>query len=466
MSVEGSAGRGAPEDATGGPGSSPGSDPAPSPSAERSDASTRLRRTHPVVWGVVVPVGALAAWEVMGLVVTMLWTDAGDGVLSIVTDLLIVPVLAWLYLRTRGATTPSKTSWTWLMAILLCVLVIAEYYVEQSLYAGMESMLPADAESNYQQQMFDEDEVSFSILAVAVAPPVEELLYRGVLYGRMRTINVWLANAVQIVLFTAAHPVLTFVPVIAMFAFLQALVFEITGRLWVCVAVHALANSGVLLLLYSAVGLGVETVPLSVSIPLYLLMWALLIGLYCHVRGLRRPAEEQRKREFNEQTRQQRWQRIRAKLSVARVRMTADGKAFVPAPVIHRYPLRPQYPAYAARPAFVAAPPFPARPGYGANPAYPAYGANPGTGANPRPGANPAYPRYGQPHGNQPYAGQTYAPPSPDRSYARFMPPAQAVPRASTGADVPPAADANDDNAHHAHADECRDGQGPVDSEH
>lgn len=440
-----------------------------------SDASSRLRRAHPIVWSIAVPVGALAVWEVISVVLVVALPDAGDGVLSIAADLLIAPALVWFYLHTRGATTPAKTRWTWLLVAGLCALVVVEYFSAQSLYAGISAVVPAGAEENYQEQMFDQDEVSFYILAVAVAPPVEELLYRGVLYGRMRSINVWLANVVQIILFTIAHPVITFVPVIAMFAFLQALIFEVTGRLWVCMVVHALANSGLLLLLYSAVGLGIDTIALSVSIPLYFIVWALLVWLYCRVRNSKAPAEQARKREFDEQMRQQRWQRMCAKLEAAHVHVTEDGKTLVAVPFFYGgYPaLHHGYPAYRGYPAYQ---------GY---PAPPVYSPYPGTGYS-----GSAYPQYRQPLPQAPYPGkslpQTPYPtqPYPNRPYpvqprsvqpysaqpyqdrARFMPPAQATPGASEAPNVPIAADSGDDNRYHAGADQRGNDQGPVNAEH
>lgn len=444
-----------------------------------SDASSRLRRAHPTVWSIAVPVGALAVWEVISVVLVVALPDTGDGVLSIAADLLIAPALVWFYLHTRGATTPAKTRWTWLLVVGLCMLMLVEYFSAQSLYAGLSALAPADAQENYQEQMFDQDEVSFYILAVAVAPPVEELLYRGVLYGRMRSINVWLANVVQIVLFTIAHPVITFVPVIAMFAFFQALIFEMTGRLWVCMVAHALANSGLLLLLYSAVGLGIDTIALSVSIPLYLIVWALLVWIYCRVRNSKAPAEEARTREFDEQTRQQRGERTRAKLAAAHVHVTADGKTLVAAPFFYGgYPaFHHGYPAYRGYPAPPVYSPYPGA-GYGGS-AYPQYRQpfpqTPYPGKSLPQAPYPTQPSPNQPSPNQPYpvqlrsaqpySVQTYSV-QPYQDRTRFMPPAQAAPGASAVPNAPVAVDSGDNDHYHAGADQRGNDQSPVNAEH
>lgn len=491
---------------------------------ELASTSARLRALHPVVWALVIPLGLLVLWEVLGGVLSLASGRFDDGVLSIANDLLAAPLFIWCYLRTRGtaptrgskpargSSLPNPSRWTWTLAIGLLVLLVFEYFAEQSIYVGIQPLLPHTDEPNYQQEMYDQNEMSFYILAVAVAPPVEELMYRGVLYGRLRVINVWVANAVQVVLFTLAHPVLSFMPAIAIFAFFQALVFEATGRLWVCMLVHAISNSGVLTYLYSAVGIDLESVPLSVSLPVYLLAWAVLIVLYCRVRTVKRPAEEEARRADDDLWTQDRWQRIATKLAAARVQVLPNGRVLWAAPAFVMPGVALGYAAGYAGQGYAA--PGYATPGYAtpsyAVPQYPRYAdpryAAPGHGVPRYPSTPYPAPQYqasqyqaSQPtsgygstwYGHASTAGQLaqaqsaqvppaqaqsaqaqspYAQPAPSwqspnqGGETRFMPPASATPQLPLAGTV--AANPGNDDDDHAHTDDRGDDERPVNAEH
>jgi len=85
--------------------------------------------------------------------------------------------------------------------------------------------------------------LGLAALAVVVAPVSEEFIFRGLVYhGLRRTHGCWWSLLWSSLFFTAVHPPLSSVAVFCLAA-VNAWLMERTGRLWLCVAVHAGYNA-------------------------------------------------------------------------------------------------------------------------------------------------------------------------------------------------------------------------------
>ena len=93
--------------------------------------------------------------------------------------------------------------------------------------------------------------VGMLVLAAGVAPVVEEIVFRGVLYGWLRR---FLSPAAGIVLsalvFGAVHGIPQLVPALAVQGVVLAMVYERTRSLWPSIVLHGVFNAVMLGALY------------------------------------------------------------------------------------------------------------------------------------------------------------------------------------------------------------------------
>ena len=87
-------------------------------------------------------------------------------------------------------------------------------------------------------------------MVIAVAPVVEEVFFRGFLYGALRSrLGIWLAAGINGALFGVIHysfesvEALLLVPPLALLGFLFCLVYERTGSLLPVIGMHAFNNT-------------------------------------------------------------------------------------------------------------------------------------------------------------------------------------------------------------------------------
>jgi membrane protease YdiL (CAAX protease family) len=76
------------------------------------------------------------------------------------------------------------------------------------------------------------------------APLVEEILFRGFLYGSLRNLtNKWFAAVVSALFFGVIHLHLPSFPALCLLGFFFAVAYESTGSLTINILMHALFNS-------------------------------------------------------------------------------------------------------------------------------------------------------------------------------------------------------------------------------
>lgn len=91
------------------------------------------------------------------------------------------------------------------------------------------------------------------LLAGVVAPIVEEVLFRGVLYGWLRArLPFFVAVLVSAALFAAAHVIPVLLPALLIVGIILALAYELSGSLWTSILLHALQNSLIVTLIFVA----------------------------------------------------------------------------------------------------------------------------------------------------------------------------------------------------------------------
>jgi uncharacterized protein len=86
--------------------------------------------------------------------------------------------------------------------------------------------------------------VSGAIAVIVVAPVAEELLFRGFLFRVLRLrMGFWAAAVIDGALFGLVHGSLVILPILAVLGVALCWVYERTGSLFPCIAIHALNNT-------------------------------------------------------------------------------------------------------------------------------------------------------------------------------------------------------------------------------
>lgn len=96
-------------------------------------------------------------------------------------------------------------------------------------------------------------------LVSILVPFVEELAFRGVLYGWLRQqLPQGLAILISAVIFAAAHGIPQLMPALILVGLLLARLRELENSLWPCIAMHGVFNAVMTLVLFAALSVGVE----------------------------------------------------------------------------------------------------------------------------------------------------------------------------------------------------------------
>ena len=87
--------------------------------------------------------------------------------------------------------------------------------------------------------------ISLAVLSlVVIAPIVEEIVFRGLLFGALAArLGVVASALITALLFGAVHGDPVLFPSLAAMGFIAALTYAATGNLWVAIALHALNNA-------------------------------------------------------------------------------------------------------------------------------------------------------------------------------------------------------------------------------
>jgi membrane protease YdiL (CAAX protease family) len=98
---------------------------------------------------------------------------------------------------------------------------------------------------------------AMALMVCLVAPFVEEILFRGILYAWLR--RRWgmvLSSLVSGICFSLLHGIVWLIPAIALLGVLLAVIYEKSGSLWPSIVTHATFNTMTLILLYTLLSQG------------------------------------------------------------------------------------------------------------------------------------------------------------------------------------------------------------------
>jgi membrane protease YdiL (CAAX protease family) len=158
---------------------------------------------------------------------------------------------AWSQLRRGGRTVFRRLSSRDVRTILYGVGALIVVRIATGL------LLAATHQTNHVQTGFEHFDVTSKVpgvtalaialtvlTAVVVAPLVEEIVFRGLLFGAFAARTGVLAGAfIVALLFGAAHVDVVLFPTLAALGFISALAYAASGNLWTSVTLHALNNA-------------------------------------------------------------------------------------------------------------------------------------------------------------------------------------------------------------------------------
>ncbi len=172
---------------------------------------------------------------------------------------------AWSQLRRGGRTVFRRLSSRDVRTILYGIAALIVVRIATAL------LLVATHQTNHVQTGFEHFDVHSKVpgvtalaigltvlTAVVIAPLVEEIVFRGLLFGALAARTGVLAGAIiAALLFGAAHVDVVLFPTLAALGFISALAYAASGNLWTSVTLHALNNAvGVAALIATTYGHG------------------------------------------------------------------------------------------------------------------------------------------------------------------------------------------------------------------
>ena len=231
-------------------------------------------------WEIIYPVGMYYAAITIGSFVAQLFIGSSLEnymLCKIIGSLVALPVVYADYKADLKRVGLYGKKWPFTMQMLINILMVSVISVCVSIalnnIISMSPLVKVSVEYQNASNAFYGSTIGLEILGSAlITPLLEELLHRGVVYGRLRRMmNMWPAVIVSALVFAALH----FNIVQFTYAFLLGIVFalfvEKTGQIYPAVLGHVLANC--IAVIRTETGFLNTTVDGSVS------AWLISIGL-------------------------------------------------------------------------------------------------------------------------------------------------------------------------------------------
>jgi membrane protease YdiL (CAAX protease family) len=156
--------------------------------------------------------------------------------------------------------TPSRAAVGWVVVARIAFGILAVIYI--SAVGGVTSNAPIRPVGGVEEL----DALDVAIAVVVLAPLVEEVFFRGFMYGSLRgKLPVFWAALVTGAVFAAIHPLFgaanwNLVPVLALAGVAMCLLYERTGSIWPAIAFHFVMNVGILTIVTGSATLALSLV--------------------------------------------------------------------------------------------------------------------------------------------------------------------------------------------------------------
>jgi membrane protease YdiL (CAAX protease family) len=182
--------------------------------------------------------------------------SAGSILLNVVLIQGMQIAIIWSWFRTRGAK-PAEVfgfkQYSFLKSLKLAgILIVPAALLATGVAVMTQWFLRAQGFAVENQEAVEllretpglDVRLALILSACVAAPIVEELLFRGVLYGSLREVtHPWFALIFTSLLFGVIHLHLGTFPALALLGFFFAYAYQVTGSLLICILMHALFNS-------------------------------------------------------------------------------------------------------------------------------------------------------------------------------------------------------------------------------
>jgi len=185
------------------------------------------------------------------------------GLLALQTGFLFAVIYA-VAVAWRGVTwadlgfQPIETPWMW-----RAVMVAVAAFPLVSFVSWLQMQIMGQPIQNPQMDLLKPERFGWDLylgmllVAGVLAPMVEELAFRGLLYRWLRErLGIWIAAFGSAIGFSVLHGIPGLIPAIAVLGLVLAWIYEITGTIWAPIIVHGLYNAIVTTILYAAVSQG------------------------------------------------------------------------------------------------------------------------------------------------------------------------------------------------------------------
>ncbi|MEX0923831.1 MAG: CPBP family intramembrane glutamic endopeptidase [Rhodovibrionaceae bacterium] len=155
---------------------------------------------------------------------------------------------------------PSSAVW-YFRAVLLAILAML---LVALVSVAMESLLGGPIDNPQVGMLAPGGSSIFSaivmlILVAGLAPLVEELLFRGLVYRWIsERYGMWIALFFSALIFSCLHGIPALIPPLFVVGCLLAWLYEKSGSIWPCVAMHGVFNAMMLIGLYAGLAAGIE----------------------------------------------------------------------------------------------------------------------------------------------------------------------------------------------------------------
>jgi uncharacterized protein len=168
----------------------------------------------------------------------------------------LIPLLERLSMRSLDSLGVRKLDgFAWRLVALALILLLALQFIYQGLLGLFHEQNHVQAGFEHFRVASPTAVVSVLLTGAVIAPIVEELFFRGLIFNALAArMPMLLAALISGIIFGIGHGDLVLFPVLALFGMMQAIIYRVSGNLIVPMIVHAANNAFFLSLMIAIPG--------------------------------------------------------------------------------------------------------------------------------------------------------------------------------------------------------------------